>query len=75
MDPLVFFLVILALVIGVLATILIQKIVVKIKGNKLTQDVEKQIADAKREAENIIKSAQIEASKEVLKNEMNLPQK
>lgn len=67
MEPLGIFLVIIALVIGVAAALVIQKIIVKAKGDKHAQDIEKQIADAKREAENIVKSAQIEASKEILK--------
>jgi ribonucrease Y len=67
MGILEIFLVILALVVGVVGALIVQKIVVKTKGDRLTQDIEKQMGDAKREAENLVKSAQIEASKELLK--------
>jgi len=67
MGPFEILWVILAIVVGIAATLVIQKIRVKAKGDKLAENVEKQIADAKREAENIVKSAQIEASKEILK--------
>lgn len=67
MDILVIFLIALALIVGVAAALVVQKIIVKVKGDKHTENIEKQIADAKREAENIVKSAQIEASKEILK--------
>ncbi|HEY5139321.1 MAG TPA: Rnase Y domain-containing protein, partial [Methylococcales bacterium] len=61
------FLIVIALVVGVVVALVVQKILVKTKGNTLAESVDKQIADAKREAENIVKSAQIEASKEILK--------
>jgi ribonucrease Y len=57
----------LALVVGIVITLVLQKVLFKAKGDKLAENIEKQIADAKREAENIVKSAQIEASKEILK--------
>ena len=67
MGPLEIVLVILALVVGIVTALVIQKIVVKTKGDKLAENIEKQVADAKREAENIVRTAQIEASKEILK--------
>ena len=56
-----------ALVVGVVVALVVQKILVKTKGNTLAESVDKQIADAKREAENIVKSSQIEGSKEIIK--------
>ena len=58
---------ILAFVIGIALALIAQKIIAATKNKKLTETLQKQIESAKLEAENIIKSAQLEASEEVLK--------
>jgi ribonuclease Y len=53
-------------IIGAIASIIIGKIISVIKTSNLKQNLQRQIEDAKREAENIIKTAQLEATAETL---------
>lgn len=53
-------------IIGAIAAVIISKIISIIKINNLKQNLQRQIEDAKREAENIIKTAQLEATAETL---------
>jgi ribonuclease Y len=60
-------LLIIAFVLGTCLTIIIYQIIVKAKAKTFEQDIQRQIEGAKREAENIIKSAQIESATEAIK--------
>jgi ribonuclease Y len=53
-------------IIGAMAAIIISKIISIIKINNLKQNLQRQIEDAARQAENIIKTAQLEATAETL---------
>jgi ribonuclease Y len=67
MDMWGILLAVIAFLVGIALAAVLLKIIAKIKGKKLTKDLERQIEEAKREAESIIKSAQLEASEEVIK--------
>ena len=54
-------------IVGVALALVLQKVFTKAKGEKLVKGLETQIEEARREAENIIKSAQLEASEEIVK--------
>jgi len=54
-------------ILGICLTIVVYQIVSKSKSKTFEQDMERQIEGAKKEAENIIKSAQIDAASEVIK--------
>jgi ribonuclease Y len=59
--------VVVAFIVGVALALVLQKVFTKAKGEKLVKGLETQIEEARREAENIIKSAQLEASEEIVK--------
>jgi ribonuclease Y len=52
---------------GILAALIIQKIIARIKGNALEKEAQSRIESAKREAENIVKSAQLDAAEQTIK--------
>ena len=52
---------------GIVAIIVIWKIISRTKTKTLKQQLDRQISDAKREAENITKTAQLEVAAESLK--------
>ncbi|MHC4573588.1 MAG: ribonuclease Y [Planctomycetota bacterium] len=54
-------------VLGICLTVVVYQIISRAKAKTFEQDLERQIEGAKREAENIIKSAQIDAAAEVIK--------
>ncbi len=58
---------IIAFVLGVCLTIIIFQIISRAKAKTFEQDLQRQIEGAKREAENIIKSAQIDAAAQAIK--------
>ncbi len=58
---------IIAFVLGICLTIILYQIVLRAKAKTFEQDLQRQIDGAKKEAENIIKSAQIEAAAEAIK--------
>jgi len=57
---------------GVVLAIIVGKIISTTKSKTLKQDLERQIEGANREAENIIKSAQLEATAEAIKKREEL---
>ena len=56
-----------AFALGICLTIIVKQIVDKTRAKTLKQDLQRQIEGAKREAENIIKSAQLDAAAETIK--------
>lgn len=58
---------IIAFLLGIGLTLIINQIITRAKAKTLEQDLQRQIEGAKREAENIIKSAQIDAAAETIK--------
>jgi ribonuclease Y len=56
-----------ALVIGAAVAFILQKIIAKAKSQSLTQELQTKIDTAKREADNILKSAQLDAAGEIIK--------
>ncbi|MCK5472817.1 MAG: ribonuclease Y [Planctomycetes bacterium] len=52
---------------GIILTAIVQKLISRTRIKTFEQDMERQIEGAKKEAENIIKSAQIEAATEAIK--------
>ena len=58
---------IIAFLLGIGLTLIINQIISRAKAKTLEQDLQRQIEGAKREAENIIKSAQIDAAAETIK--------
>jgi len=54
-------------VLGICLTVVVYQIISRAKAKTFEQDLERQIEGAKREAENIIKSAQIDAAAEAIK--------
>jgi len=54
-------------VLGICMTVMIYFIVARVRARTLEQDLQRQIDGAKREAENIIKSARIDAAAEAIK--------
>jgi ribonuclease Y len=58
---------IIAFLLGIGLTAMINQIITRAKAKTLEQDLQRQIEGAKREAENIIKSAQIDAAAETIK--------
>ena len=58
---------VIAFVLGICLTIIIYQMISRAKSKTFEQDLQRQIEGAKREAENIIKSAQIDAAAEAIK--------
>jgi ribonuclease Y len=58
---------IVAFVLGIALTAIVIQIIARAKAKTLEQDLERQVEGAKKEAENIIKSAQIDAAAETIK--------
>ncbi len=58
---------IIAFLLGVGLTAMVSQIIARAKAKTLEQDLQRQVEGAKREAENIIKSAQIDAAAETIK--------
>jgi ribonuclease Y len=58
---------IIAFLLGIALTAIVTQIIARAKAKTLEQDLERQVEGAKREAENIIKSAQIDAAAETIK--------
>ena len=58
---------IVCLILGVCLTAIVHQMISKAKAKTFEQDLQRQIEGAKREAENIIKSAQIDAAAETIK--------
>jgi ribonuclease Y len=58
---------IIAFILGVCLAVIIGQIISRTKAKTFEQDLQRQIEGAKKEAENIIKSAQIEAAAETIK--------
>jgi ribonuclease Y len=58
---------IIAFLLGIGLTLIINQIITRAKAKTLEDDLQRQIEGAKREAENIIKSAQIDAAAETIK--------
>jgi len=58
---------IIAFVLGICLTIIIQQVVSRTRSKTFQQDLQRQIDGAKKEAENIIKSARIDAAAEAIK--------
>ena len=58
---------IIGFVLGICLTIIVYQIISRAKAKTFEQDLQRQIEGAKREAENIIKSAQIDAAAEAIK--------
>ncbi|HUT28340.1 MAG TPA: ribonuclease Y [Sedimentisphaerales bacterium] len=58
---------IIGFVLGICLTVVVCQIISRAKGKTFKQDLERQIDGAKKEAENIIRSAQIDAAAEVIK--------
>jgi len=56
-----------AFALGICLAVIVKQIVDKTKAKTLGQDIQRQIEGAKREAENIIKSAQLDAAAETIK--------
>jgi ribonuclease Y len=56
-----------ALVIGAAIAFVLQKVIAKAKSQSLTQELQTKIDAAKREADNILKSAQLDAAGEIIK--------
>jgi hypothetical protein len=56
-----------AFVLGICLTAVVYQMMAKAKAKTFEQDLQRQIDGAKKEAENIIKSAQIEAAGEAIK--------
>lgn len=54
-------------VFGIIAAYIVQQIVAKAKTKTISEDLERRIEGAKRESENIIKSAQLEAAAETIR--------
>ncbi len=55
---------VIAFILGICLTVIIYQMVARARAKTFEQDIERQIEGARREAENIIKSAQIEAAAE-----------
>ncbi len=58
---------VIAFILGICLAVIIQQIISRAKAKTFEQDLQRQIEGAKKEAENIIKSAQIEAAAETIK--------
>ena len=58
---------IIAFLLGIGITAIIVQIILRAKAKTFEQDLQRQIDGAKKEAENIIKSAQIDAAAEAIK--------
>jgi ribonuclease Y len=58
---------IIAFLLGIGLTAIVSQIIARTKAKTLDQDLQRQVEGAKREAENIIKSAQIDAAAETIK--------
>jgi len=58
---------IIAFLLGIGLTAMVSQIISRAKAKTLEQDLQRQVEGAKREAENIIKSAQIDAAAETIK--------
>jgi ribonuclease Y len=58
---------VIAFLLGIGLTAVISQIITRAKAKTLEQDLQRQVEGAKREAENIIKSAQIDAAAETIK--------
>jgi len=58
---------IITLILGVCLAAIVQQIIARAKAKTFEQDLQRQIEGAKREAENIIRSAQIDAAAETIK--------
>ena len=58
---------IIAFLLGIGLTAIISQVITRAKAKTLEQDLQRQVEGAKREAENIIKSAQIDAAAETIK--------
>jgi ribonuclease Y len=54
-------------VIGILIAVIVQQIVTKAKEKTIAEDLQRRIEGAKRESENIIKAAQLEAASETIR--------
>ncbi len=57
----------LAFVLGICLTVVIYQMIAKTRAKTIAEDLQRQLDGAKKEAENIIKSAQIEAAAEAIK--------
>ena len=57
---------IVAFILGICLTVVVNQIISRTKAKTFKQDLERQIGGAKKEAENIIKSAQLDAAAEVI---------
>ena len=55
-------------ILGICLTAIVYKMLSRTRAKSFKQDQQRQIEGAKREAENIIKSAQIDAAAETIKN-------
>ena len=58
---------IISFLLGIALTAIITQMITRAKAKTLEQDLQRQVEGAKREAENIIKSAQIDAAAETIK--------
>ena len=58
---------VIAFLLGIGLTAVVSQIITRAKAKTLEQDLQRQVEGAKREAENIIKSAQIDAASETIK--------
>ncbi|MBN2592125.1 MAG: ribonuclease Y [Sedimentisphaerales bacterium] len=58
---------VIAFILGIALTAIVSQIITRAKAKTLEQDLQRQVEGAKREAENIIKSAQIDAAAEAIK--------
>ena len=58
---------IIAFFLGIALTAMVSQVIARAKAKTLKQDLQRQVEGAKREAENIIKSAQIDAAAETIK--------
>ncbi len=58
---------IIAFLLGIALTAIVHQMIARAKAKTFAQDLERQVEGAKREAENIIKSAQIDAAAEAIK--------
>jgi uncharacterized membrane protein YciS (DUF1049 family) len=61
---------IVAFILGVALAAIVGQMISRAKAKTLEQDLDRQVEGAKREAENIIKSAQIDAAAETIKKRL-----
>jgi ribonuclease Y len=58
---------IIAFILGLALTAIVSQIITRAKAKTLEQDLQRQVEGAKKEAENIIKTAQVDAKEEIIK--------